>query len=173
MTIKYQIDFGLKILFVGINPSPGSYRKGIPFSNNKMFWYLLHDAGLLPESRELLKNDAYLKKLYTNDFKKKYRFGLIGIIDRPTRRASELKKIEAKPGKKRLMALIKKYKPLVVCFIGKITYSLFIGLPIVTLGWQPSISSSRIYVMHSPNHGLAKIRIKELKEINNMTNLEG
>jgi hypothetical protein len=27
-----------KILFVGINPHPGSFRRGVPFSNNKMFW---------------------------------------------------------------------------------------------------------------------------------------
>lgn len=173
MGIKYQIGYCLKILFVGINPHPESYRKGIPFSNNKMFWYLLHDAGLIAEPRELLKNDLELKKLYFHKFKKIYRFGLIGMIDRPTITASKLKKFEAIPGKKRLIAAIKKYEPLIVCFIGKISYRMFTGLAKVNFGWQPSISSSRTYVMHSPNHGLAKIRIRELREIDKVANHKG
>ena len=48
----------VKILFVGINPHPGSWdRCGVPFSNNKMFWYLLNRAGLLQEAEHDLKND--------------------------------------------------------------------------------------------------------------------
>ena len=42
--IRYRYK-NAKILFVGINPHPGSFRRGVPFSNNKMFWYLLSDAG--------------------------------------------------------------------------------------------------------------------------------
>jgi double-stranded uracil-DNA glycosylase len=30
-----------EILFVGINPHPGSFNRRVPFSNNKLFWYLL------------------------------------------------------------------------------------------------------------------------------------
>ncbi len=163
--IKYQVGYGLKILFIGMNPHPGSDRRGVPFSNNKMFWYLLHDAGLLPEPRELLKNDIKLKKLYLYSFKNKYQFGLLNIVDRPSRTASEIKKAEALPGRKRLLAAIKKYQPRIVCFIGKITYELFIGSSKVSYGWHSDIFLSKIYVMHSPNHGFAHIRIKELKEI--------
>ena len=53
-----------EILFVGINPHPGSYRRGVPFSNNKMFWYLLNRAGLLQEAESDLKNDESLKRIY-------------------------------------------------------------------------------------------------------------
>ena len=35
-----------EILFVGIPSTPGSFNRSVPFSNNKMFWYLLSDAGL-------------------------------------------------------------------------------------------------------------------------------
>ncbi len=163
--IKYQIGYGLKILFIGVNPHPGSYRRGVPFSNNKMFWYLLHDAGLLPESRELLKDDIYLKNLYLHSFKKKYHFGLLNVIDRSSRTASELKRKEALPGQKRLLAAIKKYQPEVVCFVGKITYSLFIGLTKVSYGWQDDIDQSKIYVMQTPHHGAAIVRVKELQEV--------
>lgn len=163
--IKYQVGYGLKILFIGINPCPGSYSRGVPFSHNKMFWYLLHDAGLLPESREILKDDAQLKKLYLNSFKKIYRLGLLNIVNRTTCTAAEIKKKEALPGRKRLFAAIKKYRPLVVCFIGKITYTLYSGSSKFSYGWQPNIISSKVYVMHSPNHGFARTRINELKEI--------
>jgi TDG/mug DNA glycosylase family protein len=163
--IKYQIGHNLKILFIGINPHPGSYRRGVPFSNNKMFWYLLHDAGLITEPRTVLKDDAQLKKLFLHEFKKKYRFGLLNVASRPTPIAAEIKRIEAVPGSRRILAAIKKYKPLVVCFVGKITYDLFIGSSKISYGWQPDIASSKIYVMHGPNHGFASVRIKELKEV--------
>ena len=48
--IAYKVSKKAKILFVGINPHPGSYRRGVPFSNNKMFWYLLNRAGFLKTS---------------------------------------------------------------------------------------------------------------------------
>lgn len=164
--IKYQVGYGLKILFIGINPHPGSYSRGVPFSHNKMFWYLLHDAGLLSEPRELLKEDAQLKKLYLHSFKERYRFGFLNIVTRPTRTAAEINMTEAVPNRKRLLTAIKKYQPLVVCFIGKVTYRLFSGSSTVSYGWQQPISLSKVYVMHAPNHGLARTRIKELKEIN-------
>lgn len=163
--IKYQVGYHLKILFIGINPHPGSYHRGVPYSNNKMFWYLLHDAGLLKEPRELLKDDAQLKYLYLHEFKSKYRFGLLNIVNRPTRTAAEIKKEEAAPGRKRIIAAIKQYKPKVVCFIGKITYSLFIESSKFSYGWQNDIAMSKIYVTHPPHHGLASVRIKEFKEV--------
>ena len=62
--IEYKISENARILFVGINPHPGSYRRGVPFSNNKMFWYLLNRAGLLQEAESDLKNDQLLKGIY-------------------------------------------------------------------------------------------------------------
>ncbi len=89
------------------------------------------------------------------------------MVNRPTQRASEVKRDEAIPGRKRLYTLIKDYQPSVVCFVGKITYSLFIDSSECNFGWQPDILSSKIYVMRSPNHGLASVRIEDLKIISN------
>ena len=63
--IAYKISKNARILFVGINPHPGSYRRGVPFSNNKMFWYLLNRVGLLQEAESDLKNDRLLKEFTT------------------------------------------------------------------------------------------------------------
>jgi len=40
--IEYRVARNVRILFVGINPNPGSYTRGVPFSNNETFWYLLN-----------------------------------------------------------------------------------------------------------------------------------
>jgi TDG/mug DNA glycosylase family protein len=155
----------MKILFVGINPSPGTYRRRIPFSNNKIFWYHLSDAGLIAEPREQLKDDKILRKFYHSTFNKKYHYGLINLIDRPSQSISQLRAGEEIPGKKRLLSVIKKYHPHVVCFVGKATYEKFIGKKIKKYGWQPKIGNSKIYVMHSPLHSLATTRIRELKKL--------
>jgi len=65
--IRYQYKKP-KILFVGINPHFGSFNRGVPFSNNKLFWYLLSEAGVIEEKREELRNDKALKRVYKEKF---------------------------------------------------------------------------------------------------------
>lgn len=169
--IKYQASHDSKLLFIGTNPSPGTYQRKVPFSNNKSFWYLLHDAGLLPENHDFLKNDILLKELFYKKFTKLYHLGLINLVFRPTKSVAEIKRKEAIPGSKRIIAAIKKYKPKVVCFIGKGTYQLFSQQYQCHYGWQSSIGLSKVYVMHSPLHGLAQVRISELKEVSKAAGL--
>jgi TDG/mug DNA glycosylase family protein len=163
--IKYYIAHKLKILFVGINPHPGSDRRRVPFSNNKMFWYLLRSAGLLPDSRDQLKNDTYLYEFYMNRFLVQHQCAVINIIDRPTVNISFLKRNEELLGRKRLSDVILYYSPRVVCFVGKITYQKFMGERQCTYGWKGLFGSSALYVMHTPLRGYADVRVKELKEI--------
>jgi TDG/mug DNA glycosylase family protein len=92
--IVYKVSKNARILFVGINPHPGSYRRCVPFSNNKMFWYLLTRAGLLDEDEKDLKNDESLKHIYDNKFIPKYALNFVNLVDRPTRDVTELKKGE-------------------------------------------------------------------------------
>lgn len=77
-------------MFVGINPHPGSYERGVPFSNNKMFWYLLSRANIINEPISLLKNDSELSEMYEKRFAEKYRLSFINLIDRPTVDVSKL-----------------------------------------------------------------------------------
>ena len=90
-----------EILFVGINPHFGSFERGVPFSNNKLFWYLLADAGIIEEKRDELRNDEALKRMYEAKFNAVYGLGLVNIIDRPTRDVTKLVKGEeaARPQK--------------------------------------------------------------------------
>ena len=73
--IRYRYK-NARILFVGINPHPGSFSRSVPFSNNKMFWYLLSDAGLLKETRDELRDDDLLRRLYSEAFNPLYRLGI-------------------------------------------------------------------------------------------------
>src|SRR5512138_2418873 len=99
--IDYKVGKHLRILFVGINPHPGSYRRGVPFSNNKTFWYLLNRAGLLHEDENVLRTDRGIKEMFDTRFLSKYRLGFINLVDRPTVEVIELKKGEEKVGVKR------------------------------------------------------------------------
>jgi TDG/mug DNA glycosylase family protein len=162
--IRYQYK-NSKLLFVGINPHHGSFDRGIPFSNNKLFWYLLLRAGLIEESMDDLRDDSELKKIYRNKFNQVYRLGLINIIERPTRDITLLKKGEEIKGRLKIERIIKTQKPKVVCFIGKVSYEKYIGSMNFTFGRQNDIRESKVYVMHFPLRGKAEIRINELKEL--------
>jgi TDG/mug DNA glycosylase family protein len=161
--IEYKVAKNLRILFVGINPHPGSYRRGVPFSNNKTLWYLLNRAGLLTEDESLLRTDSGLKEVYARRFLPRYHLGFVNLVPRPTPDATGLRRGEEKPGAERVMNTILTYQPKVVCFIGKVTYCKFRGRRNCDYGWQENIGVSRVYVMHFPIRGPAAVRIAELE----------
>src|ERR1044072_3311316 len=109
--IAYKISKNARILFVGINPHPGSYRRGVPFSNNKMFWYLLNRAGVLPEAEGELRKDQLLKAMYDKEFLTKYRLTWVTRVDRTTIDVPKLKKGEADAGIKRALRIIRRGRP--------------------------------------------------------------
>jgi double-stranded uracil-DNA glycosylase len=154
-----------EILFVGINPHFGSFNRGVPFSNNKLFWYLLSEAGIIEEKREELRNDETLKRIYQEKFNAVYGLGLVNIINRPTQDVTKLNKGEELPGRKKISRIIKAETPKVVCFIGKVTYEKYTGLKDFSFGWQETIGKSKVFVMHFPLRGEAIIRIRELREV--------
>jgi len=170
--IRYQFRHA-KILFVGINPHYGSYARGVPFSNNKMFWYLLNRAEIIKEDMKDLRDDKKLKVIYNNKFNKIYKLGMASVIGRPTHDVTALRKNEEVPGRRRIRAIIKAEKPAVVCFVGKIAYKKFSGSRNFIFGWQEGIYSSKVFVMHFPLHGKADIRIRELKKVARAAHLAG
>lgn len=169
--IDYKISKHARILFVGINPHPGSDRRGVPFSNNKMFWYLLNRAGLIQEAEADLRNDGKLRRIYDEKFRQVYGLNLVNLVDRPTIDVTMLEKGEAREGIKRALGIVRRYRPKVVCFIGKITFTTFGGGPESDWGWQAGIGDSRVYLMHFPIRGPADVRVKELQEMHHAANV--
>jgi|SRR6185437_5146584 len=170
--IRYKVSKNAKILFVGINPHPGSYRRGVPFSNNKMFWYLLNRAGLLDEIETDLKCDETLKHIFDKKFVSKYALNFVNLVDRPTIDITGLTKGEERKGVRRALKIIETYQPKVVCFIGKVTFNKFHGTRKCAYGWQKSIFNASVYLMHFPIRGRASIRVRELREIGQVANLD-
>jgi TDG/mug DNA glycosylase family protein len=163
--IDYKTSKGARILFVGINPHPGSYRRGVPFSNNKTFWYLLNRAGLLQEKESDLRGDRSLKRIDDEKFCPRYGLNFVNLVDRPTVDVTELEKGEEQAGVRRLLRVIRTCKPKVVCFIGKIAFNTFHGSRACEWGWQTDIAGTRVYLMHFPIRGPASVRVNELMEV--------
>ena len=154
-----------KILFVGINPHFGSFERGVPFSNNKLFWYLLADAGIIEEKRDELRNHETLKRMYEEKFNSVYGLGLVNIINRPTQDVTKLVKGEELPGRQKISRIIIAETPKVVCFVGRVTYEKYSGTKDFAFGWQECIGMSKVFVMHFPLRGEAIVRIRELQEV--------
>jgi double-stranded uracil-DNA glycosylase len=169
--ITYKVSKNAKVLFVGINPHPGSYRRGVPFSNNKMFWYLLSRAEFLDESETDLKRDETLKHLYDKEFILKYALNFVNLVDRPTIDVTGVTKGEEQEGVRRALKIIQRDQPKVVCFIGKVTYNKFQGSRKCAYGWQKKIGNASVYLMHFPIRGPASIRVKELREVGQVAGL--
>jgi TDG/mug DNA glycosylase family protein len=163
--IEYKVSNRPRILFVGINPHPGSYRRGVPFSNNKMFWYLLCRAGLLAESENDLRRDAVLKQVFEKRFAREYGLNFINLVDRPTVDVTGLRKGEEQAGGRRVLKIIRTRRPRVVCFVGKVTFNKFRGRRDANYGWQGKIGTARVYVMHFPIRGPASVRVRELQQV--------
>lgn len=164
--IEYKVSMNAKILFVGINPHPGSHRRGVPFSNNKMFWYLLNRAGLLDETESDLKNDESLKRIYDEKFMPEYGLNFVNLVDRPTVDVTLLTRGEEQMGVRRAWQIIRTRRPKVVCFIGKVTFNKFHDCRECEFGWQQNIENTEVYLMHFPIRGPASIRVRELREVN-------
>ncbi len=161
-----------QLLFVGINPHFGSFDRGVPFSNNKLFWYLLSEAGILKEKREQLRDDAQLKKIYRANFTAERGLGFVNLIDRPTRDITTLEKNEEAVGQKRLTRIIGTEQPKVICFIGKVAYEKYFGNKNFNFGWQKPIQNSKVFVMHFPLRGEAIVRVREFKKVLRAAKLE-
>lgn len=143
--IIYKFSNNMKILFIGINPHYGSYRRGTPFSNNKTFWYLLNKAGLIHENEDL-RNDTTLNHIYIHKFNQFYNLGFVNLIDRPTHDISELEKGEENTGRRRILLIIRKYEPPTVCFIGKVSFAKFSKSKNFNFRWQKKLCINPKYL---------------------------
>jgi TDG/mug DNA glycosylase family protein len=99
----------LRILLVAINPATASARSGQHFATpTNPFWRLLHAAGLtsrlyLPGEASRLPEDG---------------LGLVSLVDRPTKAASELRTEELRAGARRLAAKARRWRPRTLALLG-------------------------------------------------------
>ncbi|KAL0089312.1 uracil-DNA glycosylase-like protein [Phycomyces blakesleeanus] len=146
--LEDNIAKDLRVLFVGINPGIMSSTRGHHFAGpTNHFWPCLSESGLVDKVLSY-KDDQTLPEIY--------QLGITSLTARPTRSASDLTKAEQKAGIPVLNQKIRKYRPKVVCFVGKGIYEIYMGEKCKSLGLQPNTikwdngkGASKIFVMPS------------------------
>lgn len=107
---------GLRVIFIGFNPSLASYARGFNYAGrNNRFYRILHEAGLTDrlftpeESPELLD----------------YGYGFTNIVARPTKRADDIRPEEYREGRLILRKKLERFRPQFACYVGKGVYTQF------------------------------------------------
>ncbi|HEX5269015.1 MAG TPA: G/U mismatch-specific DNA glycosylase [Gemmataceae bacterium] len=148
---------GLKVLFVGINPSLYSAAVGHHFARpGNRFWPALHAAGftdrlLHPSEDRLLRDRGY---------------GITNIADPATATADELTDEQLREGARRLARKVRRYRPAVVAFLGVTAYRTAFGRPKAKLGRQPEpLGESAVWVLPNPSGLNAHYRLAGLAKL--------
>jgi len=152
-TLPDLVRPGLRLLFVGFNPSIRAARVGHYYAGlNNRFWAMLQASGLIPV-RMRPEHDAELLDLG---------IGITDLVKRPTRSAAEVTRSEYREGVSRLRMLLEALRPAVVCYNGKGVYLAASGRPSADWGVQPDSLVTGVvdFVAPSPS-GLARIPFAE------------
>jgi TDG/mug DNA glycosylase family protein len=134
---------GLRILFVGINPSLRSAEVGHHFARpGNRFWPTLHAAGFTPQ-RLRPEDDHQLPA---------HGIGVTNIAARPTRAADELSREELLAGAAALEATVRRYAPGLVAVVGLTAYRTAFARPAAVMGLQPDTLGGRpVWVLPNPS----------------------
>lgn len=134
---------GLNVVFCGNNPALTAAADGHNFSSpTNRFWAVLHLAGFtdvrLAPSEE--------RRLLT------YGCGITAVVTRPTSRAADVSAAEYRAARPVFEAKIRRYRPLVLAFLGKRAFSMITDAGDVRWGPQPqSIAGSAAWVVPNPS----------------------
>src|SRR5437764_14126779 len=148
---------GLRVLFCGINPSLYSAAVGhhVPRPGNR-FWPTLHAAGFTERLLSPFEDATLLERGY----------GLTNLVRRATATAEELTCEELAAGGRRLVRLVRRYRPATVAFLGVTAYRAAFGLPKAGLGGQPTaLGPSTVWLLPNPSGLNAHYQLKELARI--------
>jgi double-stranded uracil-DNA glycosylase len=134
---------GLRVLFVGINPSLRSAEVGHHFARpGNRFWPTLFAAGFTP--RRLRPQDDHELLAYG--------IGVTNIADRPTRAADELSLDELRDGAAELERVVARCTPRLVAVVGLTAYRLAFMRPRAVMGLQPATIGGRpVWVLPNPS----------------------
>lgn len=155
--IPDHLQEGLRVLFVGYNPSLRSGETGHHYANpNNRFWTILHRSGLT-DRKYRPEEDRDLLKLG---------YGFTNIVARPTRSADEIRPEEYEQGRRLLRGKIERFRPEIVCFVGKGVYEQYSGKKHPEWGFQPKpvVPDVRDFVAPSSS-GLVRMKLDEIVHI--------
>ena len=152
-TLPDLLGPGIRLLFVGYNPSLRAARLGHYYAGrNNRFWELLAAGGLTPR-RLACTEDALLPGMG---------IGVTDLVKRPTRSAAEVTAAEFRTGAIRVRSLVEAFRPAVVAYNGKGVYLRAAGIARAPWGLQATrlVPGVADFVVPSPS-GLARIPFAE------------
>lgn len=157
--IPDHIDYRLRILFIGFNPSLRSAETGHHYANpHNRFWKLLYEAGLTPRKYKPYEDGELLR----------LGMGFTNIVARPTRTAAEITKAEYAAGRQELMQKLLHYRPAIACFVGKGVYEQFSGRTGSAIRWgvqEEAVVQGMIEYVAPSSSGLVRIAAAEMNAI--------
>ena len=154
---------GLKLVFVGLNPSEYSVREGRYFANPRnRFWSAFNRSTLLPVAlgRECTPADdsALLD----------HGIGFTDVVKRPTPQGNALKAADYRRWAPMLREKLLRCQPRMICFHGLMAYKAYLRyaegeMAAPELGLQPrSIGTSQVFVVPNPSPANARYSIEAL-----------
>ncbi|MCM3664203.1 G/U mismatch-specific DNA glycosylase [Mesobacillus subterraneus] len=152
--ISDHLRENLDVIFVGFNPSISSSETGHHYANpNNRFWKILFEAGITPRKYDTAEDYKLVDLGY----------GMTNIVARPTKAADEITKEEYKQGKLELKGKIEKYRPKIVCFVGKGVYQQYSGRKDIPWGEQDeAVVTGTIDFVAPSSSGLVRMKMDEV-----------
>jgi TDG/mug DNA glycosylase family protein len=156
VTLPDLLRPGLKIVFVGINPSLFSVQRGHYFARTtNRFWPCFSRSVLSLEARQALGVEI-LKPEHDRALLN-HGFGFTDLVKRPTARADQLDPAELAAGVAELMARLARTKPRIACFHG-ITGFRYVHRALAAAAAAPQsgeqpwrLGPSRLFVIPNPS----------------------
>jgi TDG/mug DNA glycosylase family protein len=143
VTIPDLVGPGLRVLLVGINPSLWSGAVGQHFGRpSNRLWRTLHDAGFTDRLLHPSESDVLLAA----------GVGVTNLVARSTARADELRDDEVRAGVRPLAALVRRWQPGWVAFLGLSTYRVAFAVPKAGVGRRPErFEGANVWLLPNPS----------------------
>ncbi|HEY4308441.1 MAG TPA: G/U mismatch-specific DNA glycosylase [Pirellulales bacterium] len=143
---KYSPDIlakDLDVIFCGLNPALSAAVSGHNFSHpSNRFWAALHQAGF---------TDARIDPEHERRLLK-YRCGITAVVERPTKRAHEVRHGEFKMVRRRFEAKMRRYAPRSVAFLGKRAFAAMTGQAAPDWGRQSTeFAGTIVWILPNPS----------------------
>ncbi len=150
-TLPDTVGAGMRVLVVGLNPSPAAADAGVGFARpGNRFWPAAVAAGLVTRDRDPVH--ALVA----------HGLGMTDLVKRTTRRADELDPAEFRAGLARVERLVDWLAPQTVCVVGLAGWRTARDRRAVA-GWQSGrLGGARLYLMPSTSGLNASSRLEDL-----------
>jgi len=166
-TLPDLLEPGLRLVFVGINPSVYSAERGHYFARKtNRFWPALSRSRLSAPIRKALGRDTLVPE--DDVFLPRFGIGFTDVVKRPTPNAGDLTPADFREWTPILFAKLERYRPAVACFHGVVGYRAFLKYALgadaknLELGSQPHrIGETNVFLIPNPSPANAHFRLED------------